>query len=376
MTDSECKTTEDQPVWYFAIGSMMNSTSLRGRKLYPIESKPCIIQNFRLEFLGRNGMAGAIAASGQSFHGVAHLMKAEQMKVLDTIESGYLRTPATALLYDEAKTELEVSVYVMDATKTNPDRLDADGQIKKGIPSERYIDILLLGCEEFGVSKLHVDYLKNITFKPRTEISRLKSIPVPEKHQTWTTKSLAETFAQSTEAMVFAVNGKVLKDRNFDDPDPKKRLTYFQKSKGTDVVWNVSQLLFDPKYGMPKTIHEMSEEHKVVIEDFFVDMMFKEMDEESGIVSSKSVEVIGVVVEDVKDIEIDGRSTLIQSNDLPPLATTVVPLNNTNSASITLIHVEDPKGGVFSQRKKQCDLWEFVWGKQKIIFLFFSNSST
>ena len=308
MTDSECKTTEDQTVWYFAIGSMMNSTSLRGRKLYPIESKPCIIQNFRLEFLGRNGMAGAIAASGQSFHGVAHLMKAEQMKVLDTIESGYLRTPATALLYDEAKTELAVSVYVMDATKTNPDRLDADGQIKKGIPSERYIDILLLGCEEFGVSKLQFDYLKNITFKPRTEISRLKSIPVPEKHQTWTTKSLAETFSQSTEAMVFAVNGKVLKDRNFDDPDPKKRLTYFQKSKGTDVVWNVSQLLFDPKYGMPKTIHEMSEEHKVVIEDFFVDMMFKEMDEESGIVSSKSVEVIGVVVEDVPDADTPQQS--------------------------------------------------------------------
>ena len=29
---------------------------------------------------------------------------------------------------------------------------------------------------------------------------------------------------------------------------------------------------------------------------------------------------------------------------------------------VRLLHVQDPAGGVFSQKKGQCDLWEFVWG--------------
>ena len=34
--------------------------------------------------------------------------------------------------------------------------------------------------------------------------------------------------------------------------------------------------------------------------------------------------------------------------------------------TISLVHLVDPKGGVFSQRKKQCDLWEYVWGTSLI----------
>jgi len=35
--------------------------------------------------------------------------------------------------------------------------------------------------------------------------------------------------------------------------------------------------------------------------------------------------------------------------------------------SISLVHVASPEGGVFSQRKKQCDLWEFVWGTSVLL---------
>ena len=45
---------------------------------------------------------------------------------------------------------------------------------------------------------------------------------------------------------------------------------------------------------------------------------------------------------------------------LPPLTKTQVPLSNTTS--LTLVHVSDPKSGTFSKSKKQCDLWEYVWG--------------
>lgn len=34
---------EEEYVWYFAIGSMMNKVSLNNREIFPIESKPAEI---------------------------------------------------------------------------------------------------------------------------------------------------------------------------------------------------------------------------------------------------------------------------------------------------------------------------------------------
>ena len=40
----------------------------------------------------------------------------------------------------------------------------------------------------------------------------------------------------------------------------------------------------------------------------------------------------------------------------------MVPVGPGDSARVRLVHLRDPSSGVFSQRKRQCDLWEFVWG--------------
>mmetsp|Transcript_17584 Transcript_17584/g.34582 ORF Transcript_17584/g.34582 Transcript_17584/m.34582 type:complete len:302 (+) Transcript_17584:48-953(+) len=79
------------------------------------------------------------------------------------------------------------------------------------------------------------------------------------------------------------------------------------------------------------------------------------------------------------------------SGDLPPLVESEVPLakpvglllrreeaddravndetqhrddkdNDDVARVVKLVHLQDPKAGVFSQQKKQCDLWEFFWG--------------
>jgi len=91
-------------VWYFAIGSMMNPISLKGRALAPVQSVPAELLDCELQFFGPEGMAKAVTKEGTSFHGVLHLMTAEDMAKLDKIEgvdSGfYERTQVKAKLYD------------------------------------------------------------------------------------------------------------------------------------------------------------------------------------------------------------------------------------------------------------------------------------
>jgi len=79
---------------------MMNNISLSGRSLNPIESKPAIIIDYKLIFMGRGGMAAAVHDEGSSFHGVLHLMSSDNMIILDKIESGYNRETAKAKLYN------------------------------------------------------------------------------------------------------------------------------------------------------------------------------------------------------------------------------------------------------------------------------------
>ena len=61
----------------------MNPVSLKGRDLVPLESRPAELLDFKIGFFGKEGMATALPAPGESFHGVVHLMKDADMDVLD-----------------------------------------------------------------------------------------------------------------------------------------------------------------------------------------------------------------------------------------------------------------------------------------------------
>ena len=55
----------------------MNPVSLENRELFPIESKPAEILDYKLVFFGKLGMAEAFPEEGQSFHGVVHTLNIE-----------------------------------------------------------------------------------------------------------------------------------------------------------------------------------------------------------------------------------------------------------------------------------------------------------
>ena len=100
---------------YFAIGSMMNPVSLTGRNLVPIESRPAKLLNFKLDWYGVQGWATAIPSIGDSFHGVAHIMKNSDMNILDAIEWGYDRHMAACEYYNGEVADC--TVYVVSEEK-------------------------------------------------------------------------------------------------------------------------------------------------------------------------------------------------------------------------------------------------------------------
>ena len=52
---------------------------------------------------------------------------------------------------------------------------------------------------------------------------------------------------------------------------------------------------------------------------------------------------------------------------LPLLVESSLRLLDAPDVSIPFVHLEDSQGGMFSHKKKQCDLWEFTWGSSIIL---------
>ena len=102
--------TPKEYLWYFAIGSMMNPTSMQLRNLFPRRSKPGILHGWSLVFRGPGGMGDIKEDPEGSFHGILHELTTAEFKHLDTIEGLYLRTAVTVLDYEGNNVEAFASV--------------------------------------------------------------------------------------------------------------------------------------------------------------------------------------------------------------------------------------------------------------------------
>ena len=245
---------EGKYVYYFAIGSMMNIVSITNRKVFPVESFPAEALNHILEFGGKLGMGLATPKEGESFHGVVHKLTDTHMRLLDTIERGYARTPITCRKYDG--TEMTAYIYT-----------DGNGSFDRSAdkpPSERYINIMTDGAKMFGVKQSHIDWLTNHEQVPRKDPADFLSWEVPEGVPTWTMQEIREA------KMHYALNGKVFK-REFLNKTPD--LTQFKKGReGRHVEMIIQMMLYEPKYGTHKTIEEFQPEHRAWVEDFCYQM--------------------------------------------------------------------------------------------------------
>ena len=133
-------------IWYLAIGSMMNPISLYLRDLTPIVSYPATCLDHEVVFRGNAGMADIEPSSQAQFDGVVHLLTEEHMHSLDQLESMYRRIPVTCRNY-QGQSQV---VYAYKMITTNQPLHP---------PQERYLDIIVKGCEYY---KVRPEYIKKL----------------------------------------------------------------------------------------------------------------------------------------------------------------------------------------------------------------------
>jgi hypothetical protein len=252
MTESE------EHVNYFAIGSMMNPKSMSLRGLRPVSSKPAILIDSRVVFKGAGGMAFCESAVGEEADGVLHEMTQEDMIKLDGIEVTYDRCQATCRLYDDSI--VPCTVY-MQSQKSGTAKL----MVEDKLPGERYIDIIVRGMRAVGVRQEAIENMLAQPVEPRKKAEDFLKLAVPEGTPTWTMEQL--TAAAEDDKVVRCINGKVLE---YDGPRDVPFFKMLKEQSGTDVTFMTACYLYEPSYGDPTCLEEMSAEHRAWVEDLVV----------------------------------------------------------------------------------------------------------
>jgi len=252
------KVTKGEIYYYFAIGSMMNPTSLKLREIDVIRSYPGVIQNFKLNFAGRYGMAEALPSVGNCFHGVVHEITKEMMVKLDEIEFVYDRCSAQCKLYDG--TEITVTVYIFNRGR------EEDGKFleENNPPQRRYLEIMMQGAKYFGVRQEYINSLNNheCVKRPSPPFNKWadrSKLPVVDPNK----------LIDTDEICYRTLNGTVW------ECERDKLLTFWKKfedAPDNSMELQLSRILYDPKYGTPETRDDLTAEHSAYIEHFIKDL--------------------------------------------------------------------------------------------------------
>ena len=262
---------EHPDLWYFAIASMMNPVSLSAREIVPIESKPSEIIDYKLRFVGRAGMAEASYSVGSSFHGVVHKLTAADMQKLDSIESAYDRKPANILLYSGER--VDGWVYSNKEGFSGLPKGNEDG-----LPSQRYIEIMVEGCKYFGIKKAYIDQLQSIKCVPRPSPADFATFQVPSDVPTWTMVDVSAGNGNGDNPIYFSLNGKVIEYIGSRDGFVGSMIVNRFAGRSVDLAH--ARMLYDPKYGLPETLEAITREHAAYRESVIYNFLYPKGGEE------------------------------------------------------------------------------------------------
>jgi hypothetical protein len=182
---------------------------------------------------------------------------------LDAIEMGYNRIIVNSINY-QGQSHL-VYIYKM---KTNDSLTN--------FPSERYLDIIIKGCEHFNV---HQEYIKRLKEEqaviPRKQPDTFQSFPNIPSDVFYTVEELAQhNGSDPSLPLWFSINGKILEytglpPDNHPDHETQKRMYGFVKSRfsGREVTRITAKALYEPLYKLPLNDEDLCEQQRADIED-------------------------------------------------------------------------------------------------------------
>jgi hypothetical protein len=250
-------------VWYLAIGSMVNPVSLYLRDITPLISYPARCSNHKMLFRGMGGMADTEACPDAEFHGVVHLLSDEQMARLDALELTYHRIVVNSINY-QGQSHL---VYVYKMNTVN---------LATNLPSERYLDVIVKGCEFYKVQSEYINRLKDEqTVLPRKQPHTFQSFIDIPSDVFYSVEELAQHNGNDPSLPLWvSINGKILEYCGLppvDHPDYElQKTTYsFLKSRfgGREVTRVMAKALYEPLYKLPTNPDDLCEQHRASIED-------------------------------------------------------------------------------------------------------------
>jgi hypothetical protein len=256
--------------WYLAIGSMANPISLYLRGLIPLMSYPATCLDHKVVFRGPSGMADIEACSGEKFDRVVHLLTNEQMTRLDEIELSYHRIKINCIDYQNQSHI--VYAYQMNNNLNQPISL----------PHERYLDIIIKGCEYYKVRPEYINQLRDEQpVIPRKQPDSFKSFTDFPSDVYYSMDDLEKHNGSDPSLPLWvSVNGKILEYVGLpstDHPDyefQRSFYTYFrQRVGGREVAPVVAKMLYEPLYKLPLNDEDICNEHRAQIEDHYFNML-------------------------------------------------------------------------------------------------------
>jgi hypothetical protein len=256
-------------IWYLAIGSMINPISLHLRDLTPLISYPARCPDYRLVFRDPSGMADIERYKGKEFDGVVHLLPIEQMIRLDQVEHMYRRIIVNIIDYQE-RSHL-VYVYKMSLI----------GQQERpiGIPSERYLDIIVKGCEHFGVRSSYINRLKHEQpVVPRKLPIAYQTInDIPDNIYYTNDDLLKHDGKDPMFPLWISINEKILEYTGLpsdDHPDYENQKRFYEFAVsyfgGREVAHVISRAWYEPMYKLPLNDDDLCDEQRALAEDMCV----------------------------------------------------------------------------------------------------------
>lgn len=165
-------------VWKFGYGSNLSPTFMREKKsLEVFDSKPAVLKGYKLIFpeaieFVEPAFASVIESDEKDseVHGTVSLLSLKSAQSLDKQEMGYDIKTLEVICYDGQKIKAEVYT-------------DKHKDLVLGLPSKRYMDILIKGAIESNLKEYYVEMLKSQPYYTPTKntLERRKLLPPFEK---------------------------------------------------------------------------------------------------------------------------------------------------------------------------------------------------
>jgi hypothetical protein len=256
-------------IWYLAIGSMTNPISLYLRELIPITSYPATCVDYKITFRGATGMADIEMCLESSFDGVVHLLSSEQMARLDTIEAFYQRVRVTCRNYQN-QTQI-VYAYQMSFN-----------QQAASVPHERYLDVIIKGCEYYQVREEYIEHLRtNQPVIPRKKPDSFRSFNDASIDVVYSQQDLEKHNGDDPSLPLWVcINGKILEYKGLppiEHPDHEFQHRFYtftrEKFGGREVLGVMASTLYEPLYKVPMSNDDLCDEHRARIEDHYFEIL-------------------------------------------------------------------------------------------------------